>query len=533
VNFDRRAAASPRGRAAALALLLGALLALAAPAWASAAKFTVNGTGDEAKGEPGISCTTALGECTLRAAIEAANESSVGTDEIAFDPAVFNGEVGDTIAPGLLPTISTPTTLAGTGCNAGSATPCLAANNGNVLLVLSAGETKVQHLSITVPSGTVGIRASGSAGSGPGVEILHNTISMPGNGSPSTGIEVSLGASGDLVEGNKITSSLPSFNFPIALRGNSNRILGNELIGGSCCEAGVSLEIGASGNQIGGDTAASENLIEGFSGGAVGMVNIPRDSSHNEVRRNRGENGSNFVQGASVAAPLITEALQSSVSGTAEPEATVRLFRKKTESAGEIEGFLGEAEADSSGDWKVSFAKVPTDTLAAATQTVGGSTSGLGETKHLAEEPESAEEKAEKEQKAREEREAAEKAAREREAAEKGGGGSGSGTGTGSSSPQPAPTSPPAPAPVKPKVTITKGPKKASTSTTATFKFKATSAAGAKFECKLDRARWAKCKSPKTYKKLKPGRHAFRVRAKANGLTSAVAKYQFTVKRQP
>lgn len=50
------------------------------------------------------------------------------------------------------------------------------------------------------------------------------------------------------------------------------------------------------------------------------------------------------------------------------------------------------------------------------------------------------------------------------------------------------------------------------------------------FECKLDGGKWAKCKSPTTYKKLKPGKHTFRVRAKANPLTGPVTKYQFTVK---
>jgi CSLREA domain-containing protein len=519
-----------------LAPLIVAFTALAVPAWASAAVFTVNGTGDGAKGSAGVSCTVALSECTLRAAIETANESSAGADEITFDPGVFNGEPGDTISPGLLPAISTPTTLDGTNCNAGSATPCLTANNGNVLLVLAAGETKVQYLSITVPSGMVGIRASGSAGSGPGVEILHNTISMPGNTLPSTGIETALGSSGSLIEGNKITAPLMSFNFPVALRGNSGRILGNELKGGSCCEAGVSLEHGASGNQIGGDTAASENLIEGFAGGAVGMFNSPTDSSHNEVRRNRGANESNFVSGASVVAPVITEALRASAGGTAEPGATVRLFRKQTENAGEIEGFLGEAEADSvSGAWKVTFTKAPVGTFVAATQTLSGSTSGLGESATLIEGPqEKAErEKAENEQKAAEEREAAENAAKEKEAAEKGGGG-GSGS-SGSSNPAPAPGSQPAPtspalAPTAPKVRITKGPKKSSTATTAKFKFKAEPAAGAKFECKLDGAKWGKCRSPKTYKKLKVGKHTFRVRAVAGGPRGPVKKFPFTVK---
>ena len=54
-------------------------------------------------------------------------------------------------------------------------------------------------------------------------------------------------------------------------------------------------------------------------------------------------------------------------------------------------------------------------------------------------------------------------------------------------------------------------------------------AAGAKFECKLDNARWAKCSSPKTYKKLKVGKHTFRVRAIASGRTGAVATFKFTV----
>jgi len=51
----------------------------------------------------------------------------------------------------------------------------------------------------------------------------------------------------------------------------------------------------------------------------------------------------------------------------------------------------------------------------------------------------------------------------------------------------------------------------------------------AKFECRLDGAKWAGCKSPKTYKRLKVGKHTFRVRAKANGLTGGVVKYQFTI----
>jgi hypothetical protein len=84
--------------------------------------------------------------------------------------------------------------------------------------------------------------------------------------------------------------------------------------------------------------------------------------------------------------------------------------------------------------------------------------------------------------------------------------------------------------PKAPKVKITAGPKKSSTATTAKFKFKAEPAAGARFECKLDGAKWAKCSSPKTYRKLKPGKHTFQVRAIASGLTGAATKFKFTVK---
>ena len=86
------------------------------------------------------------------------------------------------------------------------------------------------------------------------------------------------------------------------------------------------------------------------------------------------------------------------------------------------------------------------------------------------------------------------------------------------------------PPPKVPDTKITKGPAKSSKATTAKFKFTAT-VAGSSFECKLDNGKWAKCKSPQTYKKLKPGKHTFQVRAVAAGLKDpSPAKYKFTVK---
>ena len=68
----------------------------------------------------------------------------------------------------------------------------------------------------------------------------------------------------------------------------------------------------------------------------------------------------------------------------------------------------------------------------------------------------------------------------------------------------------------------------------ATFKFKAVGRAS-RFQCKLTKQsrklrRWRKCSSPKTYKKLKAGRHVFRVRAIGpGGKDPTPAKKRFRV----
>jgi hypothetical protein len=55
---------------------------------------------------------------------------------------------------------------------------------------------------------------------------------------------------------------------------------------------------------------------------------------------------------------------------------------------------------------------------------------------------------------------------------------------------------------------------------------------GASFECKLDKAAYAPCRSPKSLQ-VKPGKHTFLVRAVAPGGTDATpAKVKFKVIRQ-
>jgi hypothetical protein len=47
----------------------------------------------------------------------------------------------------------------------------------------------------------------------------------------------------------------------------------------------------------------------------------------------------------------------------------------------------------------------------------------------------------------------------------------------------------------------------------ATVRFASSEPQGARFQCKLDKGAWKACSSPRSYGKLKPGRHTFRVRA--------------------
>lgn len=61
-----------------------------------------------------------------------------------------------------------------------------------------------------------------------------------------------------------------------------------------------------------------------------------------------------------------------------------------------------------------------------------------------------------------------------------------------------------------PQTRIVRGPGSRLAQGVATFRFRS-SEAGSRFRCKLDRRKAAKCKSPRRYKHLKPGRHVFRV----------------------
>jgi hypothetical protein len=67
----------------------------------------------------------------------------------------------------------------------------------------------------------------------------------------------------------------------------------------------------------------------------------------------------------------------------------------------------------------------------------------------------------------------------------------------------------------------------------ATFRF-ASSEPGSKFLCKLDKKRFRRCTSPKTYRKLKAGTHAFRVKARdrAGNVDATPKVNRFEIKKR-
>jgi hypothetical protein len=337
-----------------------------------------------------------------------------------------------------------------------------------------------------------------------GALVEENTI---GDGSIGIYTFGSTELSGNTIKANSVSDISEE---GILLLNDNNEVVGNEVTDAG--KAGIrifSFNSGfgfptVSGNVIGGNGASGENIISSSDGDAIEISDV--EESQNEIRRNRGSgNTGSFIDlvasalgekgpNEGIVPPAFATALQSSATGTSLPNATVRIFRKGSASPGELDSFIAEAVADGSGNWKVTYpAQVPTGTLVAATQTsTPGGTSELA-TATSAADP-------------------------SQPSTPSGGGGSGSGNGGGKGG-----------SAAIPGTKIDKGPTKKSAKTTAKFKFRATSQA-AGFECRLDKKRFAKCSSPKVYKKLKPGKHTFEARAfSAAGKDATPAKYKFTV----
>jgi Right handed beta helix region len=327
--------------------------------------------------------------------------------------------------------------------------------------------------------------------------------------------KVSPGSAGaNLIEDNVIGESLSN---GIRIEDNANLVFGNSIYDSGA--AGIRIQspaplLNAIENQIGGNTPNRENNIRESGGDAIEIDNSAGEgASFNEVARNRGEkNAGAFIDlvgpltNGGIQPPAFATALQSSASGSgAEPGATIRVFRKKAAEAGELDSFLAEAIADGSGNWSLTYAQIPTGTIVAATQTSeAGGTSELS-TATAAADPSTG-----------------------------GGGSGGNGVGGGGSvivcKPSIKTPCPGGPDRTAPQTKVLKGPKGKVAKTTVKFKF-SSSEKGSTFRCKLDRKPYRVCKSPKTYRKLKLGKHVFKVRAvdRAGNIDPTAAKRKFTI----
>jgi hypothetical protein len=320
-----------------------------------------------------------------------------------------------------------------------------------------------------------------------GADIAGNLIEEGQDGILTKGSPGVAGA--NLIEGNSILGAEAN---GILIENDENEVQGNKIFesGG----AGVRMQnpaplLVSTGNLIGGDAAGEENTIFGNGGAAIEIVD-PFDASEesaNEVARNHGGgNGGLFINlveeaNGGIVPPTFATSKGSSASGTgAEAGATIRVFRKFDASPGEIESFLAKATADGSGNWQVTYpASIPAGTIVAATQTsVAGGTSELGFATTTAEP----------------------------------GGGSGGGS-TGGQKDKEKPNGKRKGKTGKdkkaPETTIVK---KTIEGRTAKFRF-VSSEAGSTFQCRLDKKPFKPCRSPKKYKRLKPGKHVFEVRA--------------------
>jgi copper-binding protein NosD len=254
-------------------------------------------------------------------------------------------------------------------------------------IVVNSGELLSPGLEAEIAGNEIGMDGGVAIlQQGEGAWIVGNEIF-----GPQTGIRTieSTAEHGNVIEENLIEGPVGS---GILIENDFNEIVGNEILGAGGAGVwiqGSLLPFGVSGNRIGGDAPADENIIDGSGGAAIEIANL--ETTGNEVARNRGAgNGGLFIDlvaaspstevgpNRGIEPPTFSIATLTEASGGAVEGATVRVFRKQLAAAGELDSFLGEAVADSAGGWEVAYdVPIPAGTIVAATQTKEGSTSEL------------------------------------------------------------------------------------------------------------------------------------------------------------
>ena len=342
---------------------------------------------------------------------------------------------------------------------------------------------------------------------GTGALISGNTVCCG-----KTGIRLwGESGSGSTIDGNVIDST---FENGVLIENDNNLLTGNLITASKA--AGIRIQsflaLASTGNVIGGDFGKEENTISESQGNAIEVAGDEDDDT--QIAANHGSSNAglfidlgadgpgNQANGPNdgIQPPTISTAIQSGAAGGARPLALVRVFRKTTTSAGELQELIGKAAADGSGNWSVSYAAaLPVGTPIAATQS---DLKGTSELTIATTAPTPTEEGG---------------GGNDGGAGGKGGGGGNGGGGNGGNKDL-----------TPPQTTILTGPKTTS-KRTVKFKFASSEPASA-FRCKLDKKPFKPCVSPKKYKKLKPGRHVFKVsavdRAGNEDKTPAVRKFR-------
>jgi CSLREA domain-containing protein len=353
-----------------------------------------------------------------------------------------------------------------------AASPMPSGSHGILVEAFGTGEATIADNRISGPMDDP-IETQG----GPAL-VSRNLIGIGTGGVPLTGgitgVDVVIGSPGHgaVISDNLIQNSIEA---GIEMQGaNGATIIGNTILG-SGFRGGIWMHMAfgttfSADNRIGGDTAGEENVISGSAGPAIELVE--NGNVRNAVARNRGSGnsglfidlgnngGGNSPSGPNggIQAPLINSARPGFLSGTALPGASVMAFSKATVEPGEVAGFLGSATADSSGSWRIDY-----PSAAAAGSSVGATQTASSGTSELA-------------------------------------------VATTAADPVPSPDTD------APQTSIMTTPPRRAARTWARFRF-GSDEPESTFLCRLDHQPFKPCRSPRTYRHLRPGRHAFRVRA--------------------
>jgi len=269
-------------------LLLGICLAGLGPRPALAqATFTVDATGDAADANIGDdTCATSSGDCTLRAALQEANDNGT-SDEIEFD---ISGAAPHTIQPqSALPNVTDPVIIDAAsepdyvdspvveldGQNAGSGTAGLTITRASTVqglaLINFAGDGLVLDGSIgnTIQSNYIGVAADGS---------------VAGNG--GNGLLVENGASSNLIGPDNVISNNSQRGIFIGLSGaDDNTVYGNRI--GTSPDGMSAMGNGfegvllndVTGTTIGGTSSSDRNIISGNGRAGVQITNAGATST--------------------------------------------------------------------------------------------------------------------------------------------------------------------------------------------------------------------------------------------------------------